>query len=1019
MRVNFIFLLFMKKAPIFILLLLIFCSNLVGPAQNLEKFNYVELDSVATSLYRQGNFKLGIKYTQLGRKKARTEFGEKDTIYANFTSKLAEFYRKLGHFEQAESLFNEALEIFAQKIDKDHPDYVNILNSKIILYSNTGRYKQAENLLLKTLKIFNEKMGYNQSSFASYLNNLANLYKDLGRYDQAEPLYIKALEIQAKVLGNNHPNYSATLNNLATLYQFIGQYEQAEPLFQESLKIKVKINGKNHVDYAISLNNLAVLYQDMRRYEKVEPLFQESINVIADNLGKNHYYYAASLNNLAKLYQETGNNKQAEPLYLKSLKILGKNLDHNHHYHSAALNNLASLYKSMKHYQKAELIYNETLNTIALTLGIDHPYYVESLTFLASLYKIRRQFKQSWHYIKLAIYTMSQIDTSYKIDSTWSEQLKNIQFNRYSDEMIKALNCLYDLLAEEKRHEEQLIVADLAMHILKRSKDSFASDKDKLRLLGKSHNWMLRSLGILDLNKDFQKAFTNVEIHKSVLLMEATKAVRAYQIGGLPDSLILQETQMKNTHSELQAKLSKKRPDNEKDSLRTLLNELNLQINNFKKRVEKKYPKYAKLKYQSYTATVPEIQHDLDNDHALIEYVLGDSIVYVFYIDKEYTQTFRILIPIDSLKHRIQALHQTFSDFTLPHQNKPSLQTYQTYSKNAYWCYEQLLKPILIHKKGIKHLIIIPDGELGHLPFEAFLLEKDSSFKVNYSDLHYLIKDYDISYHYSASLWRENCNEPKPQNNGQILAMAGQYDTKPDSTIMELRLPAYRRLRSGLSTLPAARLEVEALAQEFKGYFGFDTLATEQIFKEKVSQYSIIHLAMHGLLNREFPTLSSLVFTESQDSIENNILQAYEISKLSLNANLVVLSACKTGYGRFEKGNGIASLAQAFMYAGVPALVVSLWQVDDLATSKIMKAFYLNLADGMGKAEALRQAKLNYINNAKGIKGHPVFWSPFIQIGDSKPTHIEKKINYKAWFIILIIVLMVTVLIYFRKSIFQ
>jgi len=148
---------------------------------------------------------------------------------------------------------------------------------------------------------------------------------------------------------------------------------------------------------------------------------------------------------------------------------------------------------------------------------------------------------------------------------------------------------------------------------------------------------------------------------------------------------------------------------------------------------------------------------------------------------------------------------------------------------------------------------------------------------------------------------------------------------------------------------------------------------------------------MHGLLDSKNPILSSLVFTENNDSIENNFLQAWEISKMELNAELVVLSACETGFGRFETGNGVASLARAFMYAGARSLVVSLWQVNDQATSKLMEEFYQNLSQGMGKAEALQQAKVSYIDNAKGIAAHPAFWSPFVLIGDTASVSISRK----------------------------
>ena len=160
-----------------------------------------------------------------------------------------------------------------------------------------------------------------------------------------------------------------------------------------------------------------------------------------------------------------------------------------------------------------------------------------------------------------------------------------------------------------------------------------------------------------------------------------------------------------------------------------------------------------------------------------------------------------------------------------------------------------------------------------------------------------------------------------------------------------------------------------------------------------------------------------MVFTENKDSLEDNFLQAYEISRLNLNANLVVLSACQTGYGKFEQGEGVISLARSFMYAGVPSLVVSLWQVNDGSTAIIMKAFYKNLADGMNKAEALRKAKLSYLQQAKGIMAHPVFWSPFIQLGDSKPIYLIQKgaWNYRDYLMVASVFFALVIVFFFWR----
>lgn len=132
-----------------------------------------------------------------------------------------------------------------------------------------------------------------------------------------------------------------------------------------------------------------------------------------------------------------------------------------------------------------------------------------------------------------------------------------------------------------------------------------------------------------------------------------------------------------------------------------------------------------------------------------------------------------------------------------------------------------------------------------------------------------------------------------------------------------------------------------------------------------------------------------MAFTEDNDSSENNFLQAYEIAQMELQADLVVLSACQTGQGRFERGNGTASLARAFMYAGSPALLV------------IMHQFYAQLAQGANKAEALQQAKLPYLKEqTEELAKHPNLWSAFILLGDEKSLPIKEK--GMSWYYILL-----------------
>lgn len=143
-----------------------------------------------------------------------------------------------------------------------------------------------------------------------------------------------------------------------------------------------------------------------------------------------------------------------------------------------------------------------------------------------------------------------------------------------------------------------------------------------------------------------------------------------------------------------------------------------------------------------------------------------------------------------------------------------------------------------------------------------------------------------------------------------------------------------------------------------------------------------IHFATHGLISERQPQYSSLVLTLDGDTREDGLLQVYEIFNLKLQADLVVLSACQTGLGQQLKGEGIIGLTRAFMYAGAPSVVVSVWRVADASTAELMVGFYRHLDRGDDKAEALRRAKLELMKNPR--YAHPYFWAPFVLIGETK-----------------------------------
>ncbi|NEQ81057.1 MAG: tetratricopeptide repeat protein, partial [Moorea sp. SIO2I5] len=238
-------------------------------------------------------------------------------------------YSRQGRYQEAEPLYQQALDLRKRLLGEEHPDVATSLNNLAALYSRQGRYQQAEPLYQQALQLFKRLLGEEHLDVATSLNNLAFLYESQGRYQEAEPLYQQALDLRKRLLGEEHPDVATSLNNLAFLYSSQGRYQEAEPLYQQALQLKKRVLGEEHPSVATSLNNLAFLYESQGRYQEAEPLYQQALQLKKRVLGEEHPSVATSLNNLAALYYTQGKITPALELLEQGLEVEERNLHSN------------------------------------------------------------------------------------------------------------------------------------------------------------------------------------------------------------------------------------------------------------------------------------------------------------------------------------------------------------------------------------------------------------------------------------------------------------------------------------------------------------------------------------------------------------------------------------------------------------------------------------------------------------------------------------------------------------------
>jgi len=410
----------------------------------------------------------------------------------------------------------------------------------------------------------------------------------------------------------------------------------------------------------------------------------------------------------------------------------------------------------------------------------------------------------------------------------------------------------------------------------------------------------------------------------------------------------------------------------------------------------KRYPDFYSIRFHSGILNTRNVRNKLNDDEMIIEYVLDDTVLITFLLDKDRLSYDRTII--DSSFYRdIEIVH----DFIRTDYFNTTKRSISDYFKSAFDLYNVLLGRYQIPEN--KRLVIIPDGILSYLSYEILLTRRVEGNDYDFGNLPYLIMDHPVTYAYSAAL-TYHADFRRIRARKGLLAFAPSDPLTRDINTANVReIPVDR---DKLKPLAGTEKEVRSIINIIGGDIRIGREASEFSFKEMASKYRILHLAMHTLIDDQDPLYSKLVFSPSMEGEEDGFLNVFEIYNLKLNASMVVLSACNTGWGIVRKGEGIMSLARAFFYAGIPNVIMTLWTVGDESGGKLMIDFYQDLAKGNTKDIALRNAKISFLNEADPITRHPYYWSGYITVGDSDPVFVSRERKYLIIGVIVVLVVL-------------
>ena len=827
-----------------------------------------------------------------------------------------------------------------------------------------GYHDYAKDAFEKLLDIHSKAYPKTDERYIWSLVDLARSYLFLIRYDEMGLMYEQAADLMAQAKGANSYERALILSESVEPNFYLGDNVSSLRQAEKVLGILSKLSQKNELAYAITLNNIGVNKLYTLGFEAGMVDLKRAFQLL-NNPKYPKQYLIAVASNMAEAYAKNGENSKAQALLDTYVPMAWQSLNEKVTSFARIWLQLGQAHAAMKDYNGAETCFKKAYITNSLTYSD-----VKDIATAADDLFFNNQF----------LATCAQAGTT-----MYSVFLYKDKFQTQQD--LKALKDAYTLVNVMGKFKDQL-------------QESYTSEKNKLML------YRLGATTILEIGVELayelyqqsgekhylEEAFSMSENGKSTLLVHALRSKESQRFGNLPEDLIQQEANLQAKLKDAQKRLIEAEDEDKQKKVRDEINVANRDFLRFKENIAKAYPNYYKHHFRNEQVPIKEIQAKLPAGTALIEYALGEWRSFAFIITNNSFDMVDLGIDYTDMRLHSDDLRKALSDYEYI-RDQPERARAKFVSSATYF-YNKFVSPLLSKVNNITELIVVPDKALGHLPFEVFLTQAPATTD-SYKQFSYLLQDMAISYTYSVSLLLERKvqNQRVTAEKRGVLAFAGEYNGGMPIAMADTlgRRSSVRSLRQALQPLPGAKAEVSLMRKYLFGEFFDGQAAGERHFKERASQYDIIHLAMHGILDSDEPILSSLAFSEDGDSEEDNFLHSYEITALDLKASLVVLSACETGYGKFSQGEGVMSLAHSFMYAGASSVLVSLWQVNDHATGQIMKLYYMNLAMGYEKDKALQKAKKEFIAKAEGLAEHPAFWGAFVQYGDDGPLELVCK----------------------------
>lgn len=925
-------------------------------SQNQENDSFATprmLNSEGIKLFNEGKYEEAIIITEKALAMTREIFGDKHLYTATILNNLGSMYHQMGFYDHTERLYQESLAIREELMEGNHISLGRSYNNLATLYFEQGNHQRAKPLFQQALRIFYETQGYNHPETLTAINNIAILYQELEDYKQAESFFNIALATRIEIFGEHHPQTLQTLNDLGTLYRIQGNYQDAEDVMQTAWEITRHLFDEQDYQTAIALNNLGLLRTDQNYYQEAESFYEQALSITRQVWGHNHDKTASLLNNLGSVYLYQGKYNEALGVYGEALNILEHLFGEKHPSIGITLNNLGLLHTRQGNFEEAEFINNKSLNLSREIFGDRHIQTRNSLHNLAQLYWADNRLHLAVDYLTQSM-DIEEEKISYFLHNIGDESRKQA----YMESLHISTNWAMDL------------------HL------NFMPDDDKAK--GLAINTILRRKGrVLDVVSKMMATLQRTEnptmenLFQDLAQKRSELALMTFQDLGEANLRLYQEK----------------------------VNRLEMEIRGLETDLSNFSAEFEMINQEIHWRGV---QNKIPDDAVLLEYMVYTP----FDVQSHRWKSPRYGVYIMNKDGLIQGIDlgeareidelisqwRTYLGWATFHGDE-ELQRQEMLSMLAPQLYGLIFEPLIPFIDDSSQVLIAPDSQLNLIPFAAL---QDGEGR-------YLLEDYLISYLTSGRDLLRLHNQFESESPAVVVGNPSySLDSSGVMVSGENRQRSFdlRGLAGCCEALPGTAEEVRAIAPLFDNarVYTEDEALAGNILNLKAPE--ILHLATHGFflsdVSMELP--ENVSSTNNQNSItrsENPLLRsglafagfnpatnqlegaltALDISSLDLwGTQLVTLSACQTGVGEVRNGDGVYGLRRALVLAGAQTQVMSLWNVDDMATKHLMVNYYQRLSNGEGRSHALRQVQLEMLNS--GNYNSPYYWSAFTLSGN-------------------------------------